>query len=49
VKQNGMLKVSLVDTILNRLVTINADLLVLSAGTIPHPENKDLAQKPFDT
>jgi len=44
VKQNGMLKVSLVDTILNRPVTINADLLVLSAGTIPHPENKDLAQ-----
>ncbi|MBU4314523.1 MAG: FAD-dependent oxidoreductase, partial [Actinobacteria bacterium] len=44
VKQNGVLKVSLVDPILNRPVTINADLLVLSAGTIPHPENKDLAQ-----
>jgi len=44
VKQNGALKVSLVDPILNRPVTINADLLVLSAATIPHPENKDLAQ-----
>ena len=43
-KQNGVLKVSLVDPILNRLVTINTDLLVLSAGIIPHPENKDLAQ-----
>ena len=44
VKQNGVLKVSLVDPILNGPVTINADLLVLSAATIPHPENKDLAQ-----
>src|SRR3972149_10119868 len=44
VEKNGVLKVSLVDPILNRPVTINADLLVLSAGTIPHPENKDLAQ-----
>ena len=44
VKQNGVLKVSLVDLILNMPVTINADLLVLSAATIPHPENKDLAQ-----
>ncbi len=43
-KQDGVLKVSLVDPILNSPVTINADLLVLSAGTIPHPENKDLAQ-----
>ena len=44
VKQNGVLKVSLVDPILNGPVTINTDLLVLSAATIPHPENKDLAQ-----
>jgi heterodisulfide reductase subunit A len=44
VKQNGILKVSLVDPILNMPVTINTDLLVLSAATIPHPENKDLAQ-----
>ncbi|MFZ3085579.1 MAG: FAD-dependent oxidoreductase, partial [Candidatus Hydromicrobium sp.] len=44
VEKNGVLKVSLVDPILNRPVTINADLLVLSAGTIPHPENKELAQ-----
>ena len=44
VEKNGVLKVSLVDPILNRPVTINADLLVLSAGTIPYPENKDLAQ-----
>jgi len=44
VKQSGVLKVSLVDPILNMPVTINADLLVLSAATIPHPENKDLAQ-----
>ncbi len=43
-KQDGVLKVSLVDPILNSPVTINADLLVLSAGTVPHPENKDLAQ-----
>ncbi|MBA7573738.1 hypothetical protein ES708_15536 [subsurface metagenome] len=44
VKQNGILNVSLVDPILNMPVTINTDLLVLSAATIPHPENKDLAQ-----
>jgi heterodisulfide reductase subunit A len=44
VKQNGALKVSLVDPILNMPVAINTDLLVLSAATIPHPENKDLAQ-----
>ncbi|MBA7606727.1 hypothetical protein ES703_13877 [subsurface metagenome] len=44
VKQNGVLKVSLVDPILGMPVTINADLLVLSAATIPHPENKELAQ-----
>lgn len=43
-KQNGVLKVSLVDPILGMPVTINTDLLVLSAATIPHPENKDLAQ-----
>jgi len=43
-KQNGVLKVSLVDPILNMQVAINVDLLVLSAATIPHPENKDLAQ-----
>ncbi|MBM3713528.1 MAG: CoB--CoM heterodisulfide reductase iron-sulfur subunit A family protein, partial [Actinobacteria bacterium] len=43
-KQDNVLKISLVDPILNRLVTIDADLLVLSAGTIPHPENKNLAQ-----
>jgi heterodisulfide reductase subunit A len=44
VKRNGILNVSLVDPILNMPVTINTDLLVLSAATIPHPENKDLAQ-----
>lgn len=44
VKQNGMLKVSLVDPILDMPVTINTDLLILSAATIPHPENIDLAQ-----
>jgi len=44
VKQNGVLKISLIDPILNMPVTINTDLLVLSAATIPHPENKDLAQ-----
>ncbi|NQT66032.1 MAG: FAD-dependent oxidoreductase [Actinobacteria bacterium] len=43
-KQNGVLKVSLVDPILGMPVTINTNLLVLSAATIPHPKNKDLAQ-----
>jgi len=44
VKQDGAIKVSLIDPILNRQVAINTDLLVLSAATIPHPENKDIAQ-----
>ena len=44
VKQDGMIKVSLIDPILNRQVAIHTDLLVLSAATIPHPENKDIAQ-----
>jgi heterodisulfide reductase subunit A len=43
-KQDDVLKISLPDPILNRQVIINADLLVLSAATIPHPENKDIAQ-----
>jgi heterodisulfide reductase subunit A-like polyferredoxin len=43
-KHNDVIKVSLKDPILNRLVEINADLLVLSAATIPHPENNDIAQ-----
>ncbi len=43
-KHNDVIKVSLKDPILNRPVEINADLLVLSAATIPHPENNDIAQ-----
>lgn len=43
-KQDNVLNVSLPDPILNRQVAINTDLLVLSAATIPHPENKDIGQ-----
>jgi heterodisulfide reductase subunit A len=42
--ENGLLKVSLVDPVLNLPVTINTDLLVLSAATIPHPENEELGK-----
>ena len=42
---NGQLKVSVHDQILDAKIDINSDLLVLSAGTVSRDENKDLAQK----
>jgi len=42
---NGRLKVSVHDQILDAKININCDLLVLSAGTVPRDEIKDLAQK----
>jgi len=44
-RDNGRLKVSAHDPILDAKININCDLLVLSAATIPREENKDLAQK----
>jgi heterodisulfide reductase subunit A len=42
---NGRLKVSVHDPILDAKININCDLLVLSAATVPGDGNKDLAQK----
>jgi len=42
---NGRLKVSVHDPILDAKININSDLLVLSAATVPRDGNKDLAQK----
>jgi len=42
---NGRLKVSLRDPILDARVNIGCDLLVLSVGTVPGDDNKDLARK----
>ncbi len=42
---NGRLKISVNDPILNAKININGDLLVLAAATIPRDGNKDLAQK----
>ena len=44
-RSNGRLKVSLRDPILDAKVNIDCDLLVLSVGTVPGEDNKDLAQK----
>jgi heterodisulfide reductase subunit A len=42
---NGRLKVSVYNPILDAKLAINCDLLALSAATVPRDENKDLAQK----
>jgi len=42
---NGRLKISVYDPLLNAKININSDLLVLSAGTVPRDETKDIAQK----
>jgi len=43
--ENGRLKVSLRDPILDAKLNISTDLLVLSVGVVPGEDNKDLAQK----
>jgi len=42
---NGRLKVSVRDPILDAKISINCDLLTLAAATVPRDGNKDLAQK----
>ena len=42
---NGRLKISVHDPILDAKININCDLLVLAAATVPGDMNKDLAQK----
>jgi heterodisulfide reductase subunit A len=42
---NGRLKVSVHDPILDAKININSDLLILAAATVPRDEIKDLAQK----
>ncbi len=44
-RDNGRLKVSVHDPILDAKININCDLLTLAAATIPRDGNKDLAQK----
>jgi len=44
-RDNGQLKVSVHDLILDAKININCDLLTLAAATIPTDGNKDLAQK----
>jgi len=41
---DNLIKVSLVDPILNTRICIDSDLLVLSTGIVPDPGNKTLAQ-----
>lgn len=41
---NGIMKVSAEDPVLNRKLILDADLLVLSTGIIPDPDSKNLAQ-----
>jgi len=45
VRENGILAITIKDPIINEKVTIESDLLVLSAGIVPEPTNGDLAQK----
>jgi heterodisulfide reductase subunit A len=42
---NGKLEVSFTDALLGEEVSLSPDLLVLSAATVPRPENEDLAQR----
>jgi len=41
---NGVLKISLDDPVLNRNLIFDADMLVLSTGIVPNPDSKNLAQ-----
>jgi heterodisulfide reductase subunit A len=44
-RENGKLTIAIKDPILNEKVTIESDLLVLSAGIVPEPTNDELAKK----
>ncbi len=44
-RDNGRLKVSVHDPLLDAKININCDLLTLAAATVPRDGNKDLAQK----
>lgn len=41
---NGIMKVSTEDPVLNRKLTLDADMLVLSTGIVPDSDSKNLAQ-----
>ncbi|MBI5883120.1 MAG: CoB--CoM heterodisulfide reductase iron-sulfur subunit A family protein [Elusimicrobia bacterium] len=43
-EEGGRLRVTVWEPVARAEVVIPADLVVLSAATVPHPENKDLAQ-----
>ncbi|MFA5794493.1 MAG: CoB--CoM heterodisulfide reductase iron-sulfur subunit A family protein [Candidatus Brocadiia bacterium] len=45
VRKNGKLAVTTHDPMLNENITIETDLLVLSAGNVPEPTNEQLAQQ----
>jgi heterodisulfide reductase subunit A len=45
VRKNNKLVITVNDPILNQKITIQSDLLVLSAGIVPEPANEELAQK----
>ncbi len=42
--ENGALKVSIRDTVLKSTVEIEPDLLILSTGIVPNPDNRKLAE-----
>ncbi|RLI83773.1 heterodisulfide reductase [Archaeoglobales archaeon] len=44
VKENGKLRVFIFDEVLSDELIIEPDILVLSAATVPRPENKELAE-----
>jgi heterodisulfide reductase subunit A len=44
VKNNGKIEVKVLEAVLNLPIKIHPDLVVLSAATIPHEDNKELAQ-----
>jgi heterodisulfide reductase subunit A len=45
IRKNNKLVITVNDPILNQKITIQSDLLVLSAGIVPEPANEELAQK----
>ncbi|HRU55186.1 MAG TPA: CoB--CoM heterodisulfide reductase iron-sulfur subunit A family protein, partial [Candidatus Sumerlaeia bacterium] len=44
VEEDGSVKVRALDLILQREISIHADMLILSMGTAPNPDNAELAQ-----
>ena len=44
IKENGKLKVTFLEPVLKEEVEIEPDLLVLSAATVPNPDNKRIAE-----